>query len=255
MSSRGRGSPASRGRGYTSAAAAAAAAALPKNTGIPKGAVKTVTLTAGGIIKRAVPQGRIAGATITTTPTKSSTTVATNSPKKQVTDELDEEVLEELEGVMREHVHADKKDGQVVNKTATQNGSKPTSTVTPNSRGRGRGGISKASPAKSISSPTRQDKDHENSDSPIKEGPKIIRLKSNSAAEVLKSTSATCANSEPSNEDDITSKTNSTAAESNKRKAVPITPTNNTSNESPSITGSAESRSKRQRKEKKIFDL
>ena len=82
-----------------------------------------------------------------------------------------------------------------------------------------------------------------NSDSTVKEGPRIIRLKSNSAAEVLKSTAAKSDNAEISKEDI-----------SNKRKAAPATPTNDVSS-SESPVGSADSRSKRQRREKKIFDL
>jgi hypothetical protein len=137
---------------------------------------------------------------------------------------------------------------------ATINGSKSSSATTPNSRGRNKGNISKSSPTKSISSPTQSDKDNEGSDSPVKEGPKIIRLQSNSVTEVLKSTSTTSANLSPSNKDDVASKTNSTPTESNKRKTAPVTPTNNTNIESP-VSGGGESRSKRQRKEKKIFDL
>ena len=134
-----------------------------------------------------------------------------------------------------------KKGKPIANKTPTQNGSK-TNSISPISRGR-RGAVSKGSPAKSISSPIRQEKDM-NSDLTVKEGPRIIRLKSNSAAEVLRSAAVTSDNAEVSKEDDI----------SNKRKAAPVTPTNNvSSNESP--VGSADSRSKRQRKEKKIFDL
>jgi hypothetical protein len=137
---------------------------------------------------------------------------------------------------------------------ATINGSKSSSATTPNSRGRNKGNILHSSPTKSISSPTQSDKDNEGSDSPIKEGPKIIRLQSNSVTEVLKSTSTISANLSPSNKDDVASKTNSTPTESNKRKTAPVTPTNNTNIESP-VSGGGESRSKRQRKEKKIFDL
>jgi len=258
VSPRGRGLPASRGRGYTTVAAAAAAAALPKSAEIPKGAVKTVTLTAGGIIKRAVPQGRIAGTTnITPSSMPSLTDLA--SPKKQVNDgdgknDLSEEVVKEVDDKTGQQDDEDKKDLELVDKAPAVNGSKSNSVVTPNSR-RGRGTISKGSPTKSISSPTQQDKDNEVSDSPVKERPKIIRLKNNSVTEVLKSTSATSANLSPSKEDNMTSKTNSTPVERNKRKAILTTPTNNTNAESPSISGSAESRGKRQRKEKKIFDL
>ena len=185
-----------------------------------------------------------------------------SSPKKQVNDvdgknDLIEEVSKEVQEETKKNDSNDNKDGEQVSKSPAVNGSKSNIAVTPNSR-RGRGANSKGSPIKSISSPTSHDKDKDNevsSDSPVKEGPKIIRLKSNSVTEVLKSASATSANSSPSKEENVTSKTNSTPVERNKRKAVPTTPTNNTNAESPSISGSAESRGKRQRKEKKIFDL
>ena len=244
VTSRGRGSPISgRGRGsYTSTNAAAAASALPKAADTtPKGAVKTVTLTAGGIIKRVVPAGRVPGSSVITTPTnKASPTAPTASPKNKVNDveeELDQDSLEELEKAIKEQEKDVKKD---LKKTPTLNGSKVNSSTTPNSRGRCRG-------AKGLSSPTYPDKDNEGSDSsPVKEGPKIIRLKSNSAAEVLKSANASLVES-PTTEESVGSK----------RKGAPVTPTaNDTSNsESPSVTASGESRSKRARKEKKIFDL
>merc|ERR1712018_503703 len=139
--------------------------------------------------------------------------------------------------------------GEVIlaNKSPTVNGSKSNNVSTPNSRGRNKGN---KSPSKSISSPIHQDKDNiDSSDSPVKDGPKIIRLKSNSVTEVMKSNSSPSANSYPLN-DDLASKTNSTPIESNKKKAVPSTPTNSSNLESPA-SGSSESRSKRQRKEKK----
>ena len=257
VSPRGKGSPTSRGRGYTSNTATTA---LPKATDIPKGAVKTVTLTAGGIIKRAVPQGRIAGTTTITAPETSSPNVTPNSIKPQTNDgegkqeESNEESNEKIQEALNNSVTEDKKGGLSPNKSPTLNGSKSNSTTTPNSRGRGRGNNQKNSPLKSISSPTQQDKDNnESSDSPIKDGPKIIRLKSNSVTEVMKSNSSPSTNSSPLN-DDINTKTNSTPIESNKRKAAPSTPTNTSTVESPA-SGNSESRSKRQRKEKKIFDL
>ena len=240
---RGRGAQGGRGRGYTSAAAAAAAVALPKVADIPKGSVKTVTLTAGGIIKRVVPAGRVPGSSVATV----LTSVSASPPKKKVATEesnkdedLDQETLKELEEAMKEQDQDNKKGKPIANKTPTQNGSK-TNSISPIGRGR-RGGVSKGSPAKSISSPTRQEKDM-NSDSTVKEGPRIIRLKSNSAAEVLKSAAAKSGNAELSKEDI-----------SNKRKSTPVTPTNDVSS-SESPVGSADSRSKRQRREKKIFDL
>merc|ERR1719412_2942730 len=142
-----------------------------------------------------------------------------------------------------------KKDEQAVNKATTINGSKSNSATPPSSRGRNRGNISKSSPLKSISSPTQGDKNNDGSDSPVKDGPKIIRLQSNSVAEVLKSTSITSSNLSPCNKDDVASKTNSTPTESNKRKTAPVTPTNNSNIDSP-LSGGGESRSKRQRKEK-----
>ena len=243
VSPRGKGSPSNRGRGYTSTAAATAAAALPKTTDIPKGAVKTVTLTAGGIIKRAVPQGRIAGTT--TIAGATSPTVTNNS-------------IQVKEGEGKQDVSNDESVKQIENalsdegtpKSPTLNGSKSNSASTPNSRGRNRGSTLKSPPLKSISSPTKQDKDtNDSSDSPVKEGPKIIRLKSNSVTEVIKSNSSPSGNLSPSNDD-----TNSTPVENNKRKAAPSTPINTSNIESPA-SGSSESRSKRQRKEKKIFDL
>merc|ERR1712126_769364 len=109
------------------------------------------------------------------------------------------------------------------------------------SRGRGRGNNLKNSPLKSISSPTHEKDNNDSSDSPVKDGPKIIRLKSNSVTEVIKSNSSPSANSYTLN-DDLASKTNSTPIESNKRKAVPSTPTNSSNLESPA-SGSSESRS------------
>ena len=112
--------------------------------------------------------------------------------------------------------------------------------MTPTGRGRGRG-RGAASPAKSISSPKQQEKDLSDSDSQAKEGPKIIRLKSNSVAEVLKSTAAS-GNISPTKEDDVSSKVNSTPVVNNKRKSAPITPTTKATAESPDV-GSADSRS------------
>jgi hypothetical protein len=260
VSSRGRGSPAGKGRGNASTTAAVAAAtALPKATEIPKGAVKTVTLTAGGIIKRAVPQGRIAGTTniIPTSPASSADVLAC-SPKKQVNDAKgkDDSLIGEPSKVAGsppgKDKDVDKKDEKSPNKTATVNGSK-SNAVTPTGRGRGRG-RGATSPAKSISSPKQQEKDLSDSDSQAKEGPKIIRLKSNSVAEVLKSNTAASGNISPTKEDDVSSKVNSTPVVNNKRKSAPITPTTKANLESPDV-GSADSRSKRARKEKKIFDL
>lgn len=258
VSSRGRGSPAGKGRGSTTAAVEAATA-LPKATEIPKGAVKTVTLTAGGIIKRAVPQGRIAGTTniIPTSPASSADVLAC-SPKKQVNDAKgkDDSLIGEPSKVAGsppgKGKDVDKKDEKSANKTATVNGSK-SNAVTPTGRGRGRG-RGATSPAKSISSPKQQEKDLSDSDSQAKEGPKIIRLKSNSVAEVLKSNTAASGNISPTKEEDVSSKVNSTPVVNNKRKSAPITPTTKASAESPDV-GSADSRSKRARKEKKIFDL
>ena len=260
VSPRGKGSPTSRGRGYTSnAAAAAAAVALPKATDIPKGAVKTVTLTAGGIIKRAVPQGRIAVTTSITATEATSPTVTPNSIQPQIkegeqkVEASNDESSKQIEEALPDSGTDDKKDALSPNKSPTLNGTKSNNTTTPNSRGRGRGNNLKNSPLKSISSPTHEKDSNDSSDSPVKDGPKIIRLKSNSVTEVIKSNSSPSANSSPLN-DDIASKTNSTPIESNKRKAVPSTPTNSSNLESPA-SGSSESRSKRQRKEKKIFDL
>merc|ERR1712088_651683 len=259
VSPRGKGSPSSRGRGFTSNSAATAAVALPKANDIPKGAVKTVTLTAGGIIKRAVPQGRIAGTTniIPTSPASSADVLAC-SPKKQVNDAKgkDDGLIGEPSKVAGsppgKDKDVDKKDEKSPNKTATVNGSK-SNAVTPTGRGRGRG-RGATSPAKSISSPKQQEKDLSDSDSQAKEGPKIIRLKSNSVAEVLKSNTAASGNISPTKEDDVSSKVNSTPVVNNKRKSAPITPTTKANLESPDV-GSADSRSKRARKEKKIFDL
>lgn len=248
VSPRGKGSPSSRGRGFTSNSAATAAVAVPKASDIPKGAVKTVTLTAGGIIKRAVPQGRIAGTTnITSTVTTSPTITPNSQTKEEAKQEAsNEETIEQIEAALKEGSTEDKKE---VIKSPTVNGSKSNNVSTPNSRGRNKGN---KSPSKSISSPIHQDKDNiDSSDSPVKDGPKIIRLKSNSVTEVMKSNSSPSGNLSPSN-DEVTSKTNSTPLESNKRKTAPSTPTNTSNLDSPSESGS---RSKRARKEKKIFDL